>query len=500
MALVSKLPRRILPPRPGLVDFALSGACAGLILGIGEGLTTALLVGPLPPRLPLLIVFAPALLASGFAWMLGLGLQRFGKRPTHSALVAYLLGLLLLLSLAGVVLYASNPISILLILLIVAGATMVAARIAEWIQAAHLVLSGPLVWSGATLLLVLADIAARSLAFRALALFAFLLVFFLAGFAVAGVARLGRSSSRGPWAWSRLFFLLCSLGCAVALVPWYWPWLDFDPNRLPVLHSDQTPWVLVVDASTGLTAPEETLPPLTALLASEGVYYRWVIADRGLAGGGTLQRKKDSKPFAWELQDKGYVTAGFLTDPTRAALYVSWSPQVKRTWQAALVDPLRYTVLGAVLRPLLQHPQFDAYPAPAVLTPMLQRWLLVWRKQHAPAPYGLLVDYSRSQDNANLESIDGALSDLFQVLEDLNLMDPLAIVILLPGDPQHPESLRVVLRPSLDDPHAPRGAVVEQPVFAEDLAALPFAIVNGTQSDYPGLSAEEDSFKRPVDP
>ena len=173
------LPVFLLPPRPALRDWPPAGACAGLLLALAELLLAA--PGGPPPRLALLGAASLAIAFALVALLLGAALQTLGQRPSYSALVAWVAGLIPLAAAAPLALPRPGDSGILpLALLAIAGFAAVgmafaAAQLADRSERAGMPANAVLCWGGVALLVAASEsllLGERGLGGLALALMA----------------------------------------------------------------------------------------------------------------------------------------------------------------------------------------------------------------------------------------------------------------------------------------------------------------------------------------
>jgi len=156
----------LVPPRPRLSDWILSGAGAGAALGIAE-LAIVFLGGHSPaPPLSLLVIAAEVFAVAVGAGLLGWLLRARGAQPSHSLMVGALIGPLLAAAIVGIA--CSRVISggsatalgvagLMAALSLAAAAALTAARIGDRLERSGAPVSGPLVWLATALPLACAE-------------------------------------------------------------------------------------------------------------------------------------------------------------------------------------------------------------------------------------------------------------------------------------------------------------------------------------------------------
>ncbi len=485
----------LLPPRPALRDWPLAGASAGLLLALAELLLAA---GARPP--PALALLGVASLAFGLAlaaFALGLTVRTLRQRPSHSALVAWVAGLIALATLAPLALPrpgVSGWISLAalaLAALATAGAAFAAARLADRSERAGTPANALLCW-GATALLVAAGerllLGERALGWPALAGVAGgVLLGAIAVWAAYALAR-RRGSSRPRASFPQLLAGLAAAALAAGYAPVAIPWLLAD--REPPSPGGAPANILVVAfGSAGEAARAAGARGQDALAGWTGILYEPIVAapQRALEA---LLSLPDGAPLVPALADDGYRTAAILADPSLGqeigTREVDARPGARLRlerdlrWLAAapwLAGPGRHTLerlgLGDGVRP------------PAQLASDARGWLL--RKGASPIPFFLLVDFRLLAPAAS--GAEDAIASLLDHLGQIGLAERTVVVLAQTGGPRE-RPLRVVVRPPLAWPGVAGSATASRPVEASELGATLREIAHGdgeTPVPFPGV-------------
>jgi len=475
--------KTVLPPRPRLVDWALGGAAAGLLLGSAEATLVWLDGSALPPRLAGLAVVAGALLVAVLALLVGLVLRLLGRRPSHSALAGALVAPVLAAPVVAGAVGAAGSIQGAALGLALAGvAGVVAARLAARLEAGGIPVSGLLVLAPIALLAAIAEAGPRGLrlvrspqlglelAPWALALGALVLL----AYALSLLGSRERALPPGFGATLVASALFAALTCALPVVV---PFLMLDPTE-SVAVAAAPPNLLVLDLGRATSDPASNAgleSTRLVALASDGVRYDVVrretpngVASALLAGdGGSLLAL---------LASRGYATAAVAPTPARVARLGAAELDVRRGPGGRLKETAPRMSGAALLAALPPAPR-GALGVAAPLRSDVElasdagRWLGAWRATRARVPFCLVVDFG---DDGPPPS-DAALARLLDPLHDL---DAGTTTLVLAGAASPPgvegggtAPFRLLAVPPLAAKIAPRGVRVLGHVDAADFAA-----------------------------
>jgi len=470
----------LLPPRPALRDWPLAGACAGLLLGLAE-LALAAPGGP-PPPLALLTTGSLALALAGAGFALGLLLQLLHVRPTHSTLIAWVTGLIPLAAAASLALPSPRPSRLValsglaLAVLVVAGVTLLAARIADRSERAGTPANALLVW-GATALLV----AAGERAGTGEAPFGIAPAVLLAGLvlviaaAACGLYLLARrrGSSRPRASFGSLLGVLVAAAGAAAAAPWALPWLLAEPD-LP-RTGDAPANILIVAVGPAAGGESGAAARHTGVLAAfTGLRFEPIVPERTRAFEALLTLP-DGAPLVPVLVGAGYVTAAILADASLVPDVGAREVDARPGGRAQLERELRWLaaapwLAGPGRRALERLGLGGEARSPEALGSDARSWLL--RHAASPSPFFLLVDF-RSREAAvssEAEREEEAVATLLDHVDEVGLALRTLVVLARTGGPLEPP-LRVLVRPPLAWPGGAREAVAARPVHASELGA-----------------------------
>jgi len=488
----------LLPPRPALRDWPLAGACAGLLLALAE----LLLAAPTRPPPPLAMLGA-ASLALGLAlaaFALGLLLRVLRRRPSYSALVAWVAGLIALAAAAPLALPRPGVSGLLslgvlgIATLAAAGMAFAAAQLADRSERSGTPANALLCW-GATAALVAAGerVLLGEPAFGALTL-ALLAGAVLAGAAAACAAftlARRRGASRPRASFGSVLSGLAAVTLAAAYAPSALPWLLAD--REPPLPAGVPSNILILAFGPGGSAAQAAdARGLGALGGWTGIHYEPLVPgpERALEALLTLP---DGAKLVPALASDGYLTGAILADASLGqdvgAREVDGRPsgrvRLERDlrWLAAapwLAGPGRRALdrlgLGGGVRP------------PGQLASDARGWLL--QRGASPIPFFLLVDFRCLEPSAAGGAADEeAVASLLDHLEQMGLAGRTVVVLAQTGGPRE-RPLRVVVRPPLAWPGGAGSATVSRAVQASELGATLRQIARGdgkTPIPFPGV-------------
>ena len=489
----------LLPPRPALRDWPLAGACAGLLLALAE-LALAAPTRP-PPPLAMLGVTSLALSLALAAFALGLALRMLRRRPSYSALVAWVAGLIGLVTVAPLALPwpgVSGLLSfgaLLIAALAAAGAAFAAAQLADRSERSGTPANALLCW-GATAAVVAAGerVLLGEPAFGRLAL-ALLGGAVLAGAAAACAAftlARRRGSSRPRASFARVLTGLVALSLAAAYAPSALPWLLADrglppPGGAPanILILAFGPGAVVVRASDARGQG--------ALAGWTGIRYEPLVPEpeRALEALLTLP---DGDPLVPALARDGYLTAAILADPSLGQEVGASEVDARPGGRVRLERDLRWLAVAPWLagpgrRALERLGLGDGIRPPEQLASDARGWLL--GRGASPIPFFLLVDF-RCLEPAGAAGGAGeeeGVASLLEHLDQMGLADRTVVVLAQTGGPRE-RPLRVVVRRPLAWPGVVGSATASRPVQASELGATLRQIARGdstTPIPFPGV-------------
>ena len=309
------VPVFLLPPRPAPRDWPLAGACAGLLLGLAE-LAFAAPDGP-PARLAILSVTCLALALGLAAGILGFVLHELRGRSSHSALVAWVAGLIGFAAVTPLALPHADRsgllalAALLLAALAMAGVAFAAARLADRSERSGTPANAMLVWGATAIAVAAGERAAFDGSALGVAPLALLGGLVLGGAGVAcavfSLAR-RRGSSRPRASFARLCGLLAVVALAAAYAPRALPWLLAERDLPPQTGVPAHILILVVD-SAGASGTQG----IGTLASWSGIRYEPLVPEptRALEALLTLP---DGAPLVPALDADGYVTAAILAD------------------------------------------------------------------------------------------------------------------------------------------------------------------------------------------
>ena len=492
------LPVFLLPPRPSLPDWPLAGACAGLLLALAE----LLLAAPSrpPPGLALLGVASLALALALAALLLGAALQAVRQRPSYSALVAWVAGLIPLAAAAPLALPGAGASALLsrgllaIAALAALGMGFAAAQLADRSERSGTPAS-PTLWWGATALLVAAGERAwlgpgPTGAPQAALLAGIWLLGAAAACAVYLLARRrGASRPRAPF--GRILLALVAAGAAAAGAPRALPWL-LTERELPAPGNAPANILIVALGSASSTAAGTESEVEHSFGGWTGIRYEPVVPEPA-DGLEALLTLPDGAPLVPALAADGYVTAVIRSEPAVAHDFGARQVDRRPGDRARLEGELRWLAAA----PWLAGPGRHALGrlglggdvrTPGQLSSDARGWLL--RQGASAGPFFLLVDFRRreSADTTAPEHED-AVTALLEHLDQVGLSQRTLVVLVRTGGSRQPP-LRVVVRPPLAWPGSARGGAAARPVEASELGATLRKIARGdskTPVAFPGV-------------
>lgn len=495
----SGLPVFLLPPRPSLRDWPLAGACAGLLLGLAE----LLLAAPTrpPPRLALLGVASLALALALGGLLLGVALQALRRRPSYSALVAWVAGLIPLAAAAPLALPRGDvfgPVSLGLLgiaSLAALGTAFAAARLADRSERSGTPASA-ILWWGATALLV----AAGERVWLGPGPMGATQSVLLAGVWLAGAAaacaiyllarRRGASRPRAPF--GRIVLALVAVGMAAAGAPWALPWLLAERD-LPAPGNAPANILIVALGSASRAAPGSESQAEVPFGSWPGIHYEPLVPEPADALE-SLLTLPDGAPLVPALAADGYATALIRTEAAAAHDFGARQVDAQPGARAQLEGELRWLAAA----PWLAGPGRSALRrlglggdvrTPEQLSSDARGWLL--RRVASASPFFLLVDFRRreSADAAAPEHEDDAVTALLDHLDQVGLSQRTLVLLVRTGGSREPP-LRVVVRPPLAWPGSAGDSTAVHPVQASELGATLRKIARGdgkTPVAFPGV-------------
>jgi hypothetical protein len=487
------LPVFLLPPRPALRDWPLAGACAGLMLALAELLIAA--PSRPPPRLALLGVASLALAAALAAFAIGLALQVLRRRPSYSALVAWVTGLIPLAAAAPLALGRPGGAGLLPIgLLAIAGLAawllaFTAARLADRSERAGLPANAVLCWGGCALLVagaervLLGDPGAGALG--PLLLGGAVLAVAAASALLFALAR-RRGSSRPRASFGGLAAAFSALAVAAAFAPTALPWLLAERESAGAGESPAN--ILVLAFGPGDAAGADG-----ALSGWTGIRYepRVPAPERALEALLTLP---DGEPLVPALASDGYRTAEILADPSIGPGVGAREVDARLSGQARLERDLRWLaaapwLAGPGRRALERVGLGGGVRAPAQLASDARGWLL--QRGSSPIPFFLLVDFRRLESGraASGAGDQEAAAALLDHLDQIGLAGRTVVLLAQTGGPRE-RPLRVLVRPPLAWPGMSGSATAARAVEASELGATLRQIAHGdgkTPVAFPGV-------------
>ncbi len=493
------LPVFLLPPRPSLRDWPIAGACAGLLLALAE----LLLAAPSrpPPGLALLGVASLALALALAAWLLGAGLQALRRRPSYSALVAWVAGLIPLAAAAPLALPREGVSGLLsfgllgIASLAALGMAFAAAQLADRSERSGTPASA-ILWWGATALLVSAgERAWLGPGPAGAGLTALLAGFWLAGAAAACAVyllahRRGASRPRAPF--GRILVALVAAGVGAAGAPWALPWLLAE-RVLPAPGNAPANILIVALGSASRTAAATESQAEVSFGSWTGIRYEPLVPEPA-EGLESLLTLPDGAPLVPALAADGYLTAVIRTEAAVAHDFGARQVDGRPGARAQLEGELRWLaaapwLAGPGRRALGRLGLGGDVRTPGQLSSDARGWLL--RQSASAGPFFLLVDFRRreSAGAAAPEHEDDAVTALLDHLDQVGLSQCTLVVLARTGGWREPP-LRVVVRPPLAWPGSAGDSTAARPVQASELSATLRKIARGdgkTPVAFPGV-------------
>jgi len=490
----------LLPPRPALRDWPVAGACAGLLLGLAE-LALAAPTGPPPPRLAALTIAAPALALAGASLAVGSAQRLLQARPSHSALVAWVTGLIALAPVAPLGLpRAGSPrlaglAAFGLAAALVLGVSLLAARVADRAERAGTPASG-ILWWGATALLVAAGeriwLGPSPAGAAPAALLAGL---WLAGAGAACAVYLlarRRGASRPVAPFGRILGVLAVAAAAAASAPWALPWLLAE--REVAAPGDTPANILIVALGAASRTAAGTAAPADASFGGwTGIRYEPLVPEPADALEALLTLP-DGVALVPALASDGYLTATICADAGIARDFGAREVDARLGARARLEGELRWLAAAPWLtgpgRPALARLGLGGdVRTPEQLSSDARGWLL--RRSVSAVPFFLLVDFRRRESElaAAPEHEDAALAALLDHLDEGGLSQRTLVVLVRTGG-LHEPPLSVVVRPPVAWPGSSGSQVALRPVQASELGATLRRIARGdgkTPVVFPGV-------------
>jgi hypothetical protein len=488
----------LLPPRPALRDWPLAGACAGLLLGLAELALAA--PDALSAPLALLAVSSLALVVAAMAALLGLVLHDLAARPSYSALVAWVAGLIGLA--AAIPLALPNEdrsdwlaVGVLLCAgLALLGAAGVAARIADRSERSGIPANALWIWGAIALVVATGERACLGAPVFGIAPLALLGALTLAAAGIASVAfsvARGRASSRPRGSFARLLGGLSLLALAAAFLPQALPWLLAD--REGPVQAGTPAHILILAVGPSAAASASAARGLGALDGWSGIRYEPLVPEsaRALEALLTLPDGADLVPM---LAADGYATAAILADAGLLQSIAAREIDAQPSGRARLEHELRWLAAAPWLvgpgRPALDRLGLGGdVRSPAQLASDARDWLL--RRAASPTPFFLLVDFRRSGEFDPAESTreEEAAASLLNHLDEVGLSEKTVVLLARTGG-EHEPPLRVVVRPPLAWLRGAGEPVVARPVQASELGATLRQIARSdgvTPIEFPGV-------------
>ena len=489
----------LLPPRPALGDWPVAGACAGLLLGMAE-LALAAPTGSPPPRLAALTIAGLALALACASFGVGCVLEILRVRPSHSALVAWVTGLIALATAAPLALPrpGASPLAGLLafglVAALVLSVSFAAAGIADRSERAGIPARG-ILWWGATALLVAAGeriwLGPEATGARWGALLAGL---WLAGaLAVCSIyliaRRQGASQPLAPF--GRILVMLVSAAAAAAAAPWALPWLLAERD-LPAPGSAPANILIVALGAASRTAATQSHAE-DSFGGWTGIRYEPLVPEPADALEALLTLP-DGAALVPALAADGYRTAMILTDPGVAHDFGVRQVDGRTGDRAQLEGELRWLAVAPWLvgpgRGALQRLGLGGdVRTPDQLSSDARGWLL--RQGASAGPFFLLVDFRRreSASAAAPEQEDAALAALLDHLDQVGLGQRTLVALVRTGGLREPP-LTILVRPPLAWPGSSGTQVALRPVQASELGATLRKLARGdgkTPVEFPGI-------------
>ena len=490
------VPAFLLPPRPALRDWPLAGACAGSLLGLAELAFAA--PAALSPPLAILVVTSLALVVALAAGVLGLLLHGLRSRPSYSALVAWVAGLIGLAAATPLALPRADHSelvglgALLFAGLAMAGATFAAARLADRSERSGTPANALLVW-GATATVVAAGERA-SLADPALSV-ALLGGLVLGGAGVAcavfSIAR-RRRSIRPHASFARLLSLLVLLALTAAFAPRALPWILADGELPPQGNAPAHILILAVGPAVAVPGPSDARS-MGALAGWSGIRYEPLFPEPTPALEALLTLP-DGAALVPMLAADGYATAVILADAALAQPIAAREIDARPSGRAQLERDLGWLAaapwLAGLGRPALDRLGLGGdVRTPGQLASDARAWLL--RRRASPSPFFLLVDFRHlgAVDPTESAREEQAAVSLLNHLDQAGLSERTVVLLVRTGG-EHEPPLRVVVRPPLAWARDAGEPIVARPVQASELAAALRQIARGdgvTPIEFPGV-------------
>jgi hypothetical protein len=437
--------------------------------------------GSPPPWLAALTIAGVALALACASFAVGCALEILRVRPSHSALVAWVTGLIALVTAAPLAVprpgasWLPGLAALGLVTALVLSVSFAAAGIADRSERAGIPARG-ILWWGATALLVAAGeriwLGPDATGVRRAALVAGLwLAAAAAACSIYLIAR-RRGASRPLAPFGRILILLVSAAAVAAAAPWALPWLLAERD-LPAPGTAPANILIVALGAASRTAATESHAEV-AFGGWTGIRYEPLVPEPADALAALLTLP-DGAALVPALAADGYRTAMVLTDPGVAHDFgvrqVDGRPGARAQleselrWLAAapwLVGPgrgaLRRLGLGGDVR------------TPDQLSSDARGWLL--RHGASAGPFFLLVDFRRLESALAPapEDEDAALAALLDHLDQVGLGQRTLVVLVRTGGLGEPP-LSILVRPPLAWPGSSGTRVSMRPVQASELGA-----------------------------
>jgi hypothetical protein len=456
--------------------------------------------GSPPPRLAALTIAGLALALACASFAVGCALEMLRARPSHSALVAWVTGLIPLATAAPLALPRPGVSRLAglaafgLVAALVFSASFAAASIADRSERAGTPARGILWWGAAALLVAAGERSwlgpeATGASWAAL----------LAGLCLAGAAAAcalyliarRRGASRPRAAFGQVLVVLVSAAVAAAAAPWALPWL-LTERDLPAPGNAPANILIVALGAASRTAATDSHAE-ASFGAWTGIRYEPLVPEPADALEALLTLP-DGAALVPALAADGYRTAMIRTDAGVAHDFGVRQVDDRPGARAQLEGELRWLAAA----PWLVGPGRDALPrlglgddvrTPDQLSSDARGWLL--RRGASPDPFFLLVDFRRRESALapSPEHEDAALAALLDHLDQVGLSQRTLVLLVRTGG-LHEPPLTILVRPPLAWPESSGSQVSLRPIQASELGAALRKLAQGdgkTPVVFPGV-------------